>query len=129
MATRTTPDEVREIITTDLTDPQIQVWIDVANALVTANVTCGLSEATMEEIERQLTAHLISLLPTSGAGSLPVKRERLGEAEVTYVTSAFAGGGLKSTIYGQAALALDSCGGLGKMGKKAISLTAITSFD
>ena len=129
MATRTTPDEVSAVIGTTLTDEQIQVWIDVANVLVTANVTCGLSAAVLAEIERQLAAHLISLLPTAGARSLPVKSERLGEAEVTYVTSAFVGGALKSTIYGQTALALDSCGGRAKMGKKAISITAITSFE
>jgi len=129
MATRTTPTEVKQIIDTTLTDPQIQIWIDVANVIVTANVTCGLSDAVMEEIERQLSAHFISLVPDSGATGSAVKSEKLGDASVTYNVSSFDGDKLDSTIYGQTAKMLDTCGGLSNMGKKAISIKAITSFE
>lgn len=125
---RTTATEVREIITTTLTDDEIDVWIGVANTIVTANVTCGLSDAVLEEIERQLTAHFISLLPGSGSGAMPIKKEKIAEAEVTYA-DVFSGGGLNSTVYGQTALMLDTCGGLANMSKKAIKMTAITSFE
>lgn len=130
MAARTTPDEVRDIITTTLEDPAIQVWIGVANTIVTANVTCGLGATVLEEIERQLTAHFISLLPSSsGGGNMSVKSEKLGEAQVTY-SDVFAGQkGIGTTIYGQAALALDTCGGLKNLSKKAASIKSITSFE
>lgn len=129
---RTTVTEVREIITTTLTDPQVQTWIDIASAIVTANVTCGLSAATLEEIERQLTAHFISLLPSTEGGGVtpPIKKERLGEAEVTYEMGAYTSSEqLGTTVYGKTALMLDTCGGLANVGKKAISIKAITSFE
>lgn len=129
---RTTVTEVREIITTDLTDAQVTTWINIANTIVTANVTCGLSDAVLEEIERQLTAHFISLLPTSeGSGvGLPIKSEKLGDASVSYDVSMFTQGGtMGSTVYGKTALMLDTCGGLAAMGKRKISIKAITSFE
>jgi len=119
--------EVREIITTSLTDPQVQIYIDIANLLVTENVTCGLSAATLEEIERQLAAHLISLIPDSGANAMPVTKETLGDASVTYAN--IWGKGLESTSYGKTALMLDSCGGLANMSKRSVSITAVTSFE
>ena len=44
---RVTPTEVKEIITTDLTDPVIQIWIDAANVIVTDALT-----ATIQNTER-----------------------------------------------------------------------------
>jgi hypothetical protein len=125
---RTTATEVKQVITTTLTDTQIDIWIDIANKIVTATVTCGLGAATLEEIERQLTAHYIALLPGSGSGAMPVKKEKVGEAEVTYA-DVFSGKGLETTIYGKAALALDTCGGLANASKKAIYFKSITSFE
>ena len=122
MATRTTPTEVKEIYPTDMLDAAVQKYIDVANLIVTANVTCGLAAATLEEIERWITAHLIA-----STQERQTKSERLGEAEVVY--SGEYGPGLQSTTYGQTAMMLDTCGGLSSMGKKAIKMTAITSFE
>jgi len=122
MATRTTPTEVREIYPTDMTDDQIQAYINVANIIVTANITCGLSDTILEEIERWLTAHLIT-----STQERQTKSERLAEAEVVF-TGEY-GPGLQSTTYGQTAMMLDTCGGLASMGKKTLKLTAITSFE
>ena len=119
---RTTATEVKEIISTELTDPQITAYIGIANSIVTNNVTCGLSASALEEIERWLTAHLISITQER-----QVKKEKLGEAELTYAGQY--GTGLKSTSYGQMVLMLDTCGGLANLGKKAINLTAVTSFE
>ena len=118
----TTPTEVKEIYPTDMTETQIQAYINVAEVIVAANVTCGLSTTVLEEIERWLTAHLIA-----STQERQTKSERLGEAEVVY-TGEY-GPGLESTTYGQTAMMLDSCGGLAAMGKKAIKMTSITSFE
>ena len=122
MATRTTPAEVKEIYPTSMTDAAVQIYINVANIIVTANITCGLSAAILEEIERWLAAHLIA-----STQERQTKSERLAEAEVVF-TGEY-GPGLKSTTYGQTAMMLDTCGGLASMGKKALKLTAITSFE
>ena len=122
MATRTTPTEVKEIYPTDMLDAAVQIYINVANTIVTANVTCGLTDAVLEEIERWITAHLIA-----STQERQTKSERLAEAEVVF-TGEY-GPGLQATTYGQTAMMLDTCGGLASMGKKAIKMTAITSFE
>lgn len=119
---RTTVAKVKEILDTALTDPQVDNYIDIANTMVTNNVTCGLSATVLAEIERWLAAHLISITQER----LGIK-EKVGDAEITY-TGVF-GEGLKSTSYGQTVLMLDTCGGLANLGKKSISIKAITSFE
>ena len=119
---RVTATEVRVIITTSLLDTAIDAYIVIANTMVTNTVTCGLSAAVLKEIERWMTAHLISITKER----LAVKK-RLGEAEITYAN--IYGDGFKSTTYGQMVLQLDTCGGFANLGKKAISFTAITSFE
>ena len=119
---RTTPAEVKVIITTSLIDAAIESYISIASSMVTNTVTCGAAEAVLKEIERWLTAHLISI--TKERAGI---KERLGEAEITY--SGKFGEGLKSTSYGQMVLQLDTCGSFAKLGMKTISITAITSFE
>ena len=101
----------------------INPLIDVANTMVTASVTCGLGEAILTEIERWLTAHLISVTQERMAA-----KERVGDAEVEYLGKASAIG-LNSTPYGQTAMMLDTCGGLANLGKKSMYIKAITSFS
>lgn len=122
MAVRTTADKVKEISDTSLGDTAIEAYIAVASEIVTNNVTCGLTEAVLTEIERWLTAHLIASTKERQA-----HKEKLGLAEITY--NGVFGAGLKSTSYGQTVLMLDTCGALANMGKKAVSIKAITSFD
>ena len=124
---RTTVEEVREIITTSLTDAQVEIWMGIANTLVTENVACGLSAAVLTEIERQITAHLIAQVPNSGAGAEPIISEKLDDASVTYAD--IWGKGFESSSYGKTALLLDSCGGLANMGKRTAKVIAVTSFE
>ena len=119
---RVTATEVRVIITTSLLDAAIEAYIDIANSMVTNTVTCGLAAAVLKEIERWLSAHLISITQER----VGIK-ERLGEAEITYAGKF--GEGLKATSYGQMVLQLDTCGSFAKLGTKTISITAITSFE
>ena len=119
---RVTATEVKVIITTALLDPAIESYIEIANSMVTDTVTCGLAASVLKEIERWLTAHLISITQER----VGIK-ERLGEAEITYAGKF--GEGLKGTSYGQMVLQLDTCGSFAKLGTKTISITAITSFE
>ncbi len=119
---RVTAAEVREIITTALGDTAIDAYIAIANPMVTNTVTCGLAAATLKEIERWLTAHMIAI-----TNDRTTTEEKLGEATVKYVD--VYGEGFKSTSYGQMVLLLDTCGGFANLGKKAVSIKAITSFE
>jgi len=119
---RVTAEEVKAIIDTSLTDAQVEAYIDIASEIVTNNVTCGLSDEVLTEIERWLTAHLIAM-----TRSRTTKSEKVGEASVTY--AGVFGTGLNATPYGQTVQMLDTCGALANLGKKAISITAITSFE
>ena len=122
MAVRVTATEVRVIITTSLLDAAIDAYIAVANPMVTNTVTCGLSAAILKEIERWLTAHLIAITKERTAIV-----EKLGDAQITYAGTF--GEGMSSTPYGQMVLQLDTCGSFANVGKKAISIKAITSFE
>jgi len=122
MAVRVTATEVKVIITTSLADAAIESFIAIANAMVTNTVTCGLGAAVLKEIERWLTAHLISITQERMTTD-----EKLGEATVKY--AGVYGEGLKGTSYGQMVLALDTCNSFANLGKKAASIKAITSFE
>ncbi len=119
---RVTATEVKAIITTALGDTAVEAFIDIANPMVTNTVTCGLAATTLKEIERWLTAHLISITQER-----MTTEEKLGEAAVKY--AGVYGEGLKATSYGQMVLMLDTCGGFANLGKKAADIKAIPSFD
>lgn len=92
--------------------------VDVRPFLTTAYVlvqnwlgAAGLAPALLLEIERWLTAHLMSM----GDGSLT--RMKVGDTELAY-DSRKLGTGLSSTLYGQTVLALDPTGILASLGLK-----------
>lgn len=115
---RVTAADVRVIITTALSNGAIDSYITIANPMVTNTVTCGLSAAILKEIERWLTAHLISI-----THERRTTEEKLGEATVKYES------GDKAQSYWDMVLQLDTCGGFAATGKKAVKVTAITSFE
>ena len=123
---RTTATEVKEIIETELTDPTVEAYIISANLLVTAVLGSDtiLSEDHKTEIERWLTAHLISATRERQAAS-----EEAGGAKIKYEGSTSEG--LKATMYGQQVLALDITGKMAAYtgARRMASLTAVTSFD
>ena len=78
MTTRVSPADVKEIKETDLADNVVQVWINAANAIVTAAIGCiGDDEDLLTQIELFLSAHFIELLEP-GSGSR-IKREKTGK--------------------------------------------------
>jgi len=125
MTVRTNATDVKAILdNSQLTSTQIDGFITTANLFVTEILggNTVLSSDMMAEIEKYITAHFISVtIERTG------KQEKVGEAQITY--NGQWDKGLQSTSYGQIALNLDVTGALANSGKKAISFTAITSFD
>jgi hypothetical protein len=120
---RTTKDAVKEIINTSLGDPTIEAIIDSANILVTNVLSdSDLGATTLAEIERWLTAHMISI-----SWERQATDEKLGEASIKY--AGVFGEGLKSTTYGQMVLMMDTSGLMRNAGKRSASIKAIESFD
>lgn len=121
---RTDATAVNAIMDISLTDVEIDVYIAIANSIVTDNLgsLTEFSVAQLTEIERWLTAHLITITRERRG-----VREKLGEAEVDHADVFEMG--LKSTHYGQMVSMLDTSGTLAASGKKKISIKAITSFE
>ena len=121
---RTTVAEVKQIMDTALTDPQINAYISVSTSIVTDvfvnNTTLG--DVRLEEIERWLTAHLIA-----STRERQTTEEWIGDVKIKYAGTF--GEGLKSTTYGQMVLFLDSTGLIAKLSKKAVRILAIESFE
>ncbi|MEE9356491.1 MAG: DUF4054 domain-containing protein [Methylococcaceae bacterium] len=117
-------DEVKEIIDTSLSDDVIGAYIQAANLTITKLLgsSTALSDDQKKEIERWFTAHLMACTREQQA-----KAEKAGEASITYQGKT--GEGIKSTHYGQMCLVLDTTGILAaSLGKRKISITAVTSF-
>jgi len=100
---RVIPEEVKAIIDTDLTDTQIQIWIDAANTIVTANAECiGGDEDLLTQIELFLSAHNVGMLDSDVRNE--IKKEGLKGFETEYMKSVAVSEELiNSTVYGQQA--------------------------
>ena len=103
----------------ELSDPIVESYISGAEAFVNENLgSTNLTEATLKEIERWLTAHLIAI-----SRERQSKKESAGKASIEYAGDW--GEGLKMTSFGQTAIALDSTGTLSNLSGKSITFYAI----
>ena len=120
MANRVTATEVKAIMDgVTLADSVIDSYITGANIVVTDNLgISGLSIGMLKEIERWLSAHLVAITRERQA-----KKEGAGGASIEYTGEW--GSGLKSTSYGQMALALDSTGVLAGLEGKSAGMYAV----
>jgi hypothetical protein len=121
--TRVTPAEVKTIMDgCVLTDPDIKVYIEAANELVTSlldsDSSITLSDERLKEIERWLTAYMISI-----SRHRQTTEEKLGDASAVF--AGVYGEGLKANSYGQMVLILDTSGVFGNLGKRKMSLYAV----
>lgn len=121
---RTTADEVKQIIDTDLSDTIIEGYISGATEVVTyvlgSDTTMSVELKT--EIERWLTAHMIA----------STREQQLSEAKAGPASAKFQGKtgmGLDATLYGQQVKAMDTTGKFATLGGKRASIKAITSFE
>ena len=108
MAARVTATAVKEVVQTNIDDDVITSnHIDTANLLVTEHLAAsGLSDALLAKIELYLAAHYVALTEEGGG----LTRSKLGDADESFAN--IYDQGLRSTRFGQAALALDSTGTL-----------------
>jgi len=123
---RTTPDEVKQIIDTDLADTVIDAYISGATEVVTnvLGTDTTLSDELKRNIEMWLAAHFL-------ASTREQQLQKAGGGPgigVTYQGKTAMG--LNATLYGQQCIALDTTGKMmAAMSKQRVSLTAVTSFD
>lgn len=125
MANRTTAPKVRVIMPdTEYDNERIEAYIEIASSMVDdVAAVGGVSADRLTEMERWLTAHLISV-----TGERRVVEEEIGNDTAVKFADVF-GPGLQSTDYGQMTSQLDPTGTLAAYGKKKIDITAITSFQ
>lgn len=118
--------DVREVIDTDLTDAQINRFINQAYfrtiPLASKLGACGGSDV-LAEIQALLAAHFISITRERQVHSESVE----GGASVTFEGNT--GEGLRATTYGQAALDLDCSGLLAKAGLKKATMRVYSHAD
>jgi len=123
---RVTATEVKEIMSGCTTsDAIVTVFITAATEVVD-KVFSGdtvLGDTLLKEVERWLTAHMISCTPYFRATT----DEKLGDASVKYAGKFTTG--LDSTSYGQMVLTLDITGKMANLGKRSATMYAIPSFD
>ena len=122
MTVRATATEVKQILgDTTLSTTVIDSYIKGANALINQVLGTEVTDL-LTEIERWFAAHMIASTRERMA-----KTEKAGTAEIEYLGTYE--GGLDSTPYGQMVKMLDTTGRMAMLGKRPVSITAITSFD
>lgn len=118
---RVTVAEVEDLIATDLTDNQVNAFINTANNVVDNNLADkSLSAETLKYIEMWLSAHFLAMRDRV------VESERVdGEYVIKYAGDH--GMNFAYTQYGQQALLLDSSGTLAQLneGGKRVTFEAV----
>lgn len=119
MAIIATVDQLREIWETPQDDLQLKAWLEMAVELVEERLaTAGLSPVRMKFIALNLAAHFGSAITPS------TSRERVGREYEMERTGKF-GELLKSTVYGQNVLTLDTSGYMASTGQKRLSVRLV----
>ena len=120
---RVTPAEVKLIVPTELSDPVVQIWIDSANTIVTANSECiGGDEDLLTQVELYLSAHLVAMLDPALRGF--VTKEGPPGFETTYSNPMTIKNNIDGTPYGTTANMLSN-GCLASTSDRSISLCAL----
>ncbi|MFP4019432.1 MAG: hypothetical protein ACLFUH_09305 [Bacteroidales bacterium] len=119
METRTTVEEVKNILDTDLDDAIIEDYIETANLQVTDTIgDKGLGEDRLRQIEKYLAAHFVVVTRERQA-----EMEEIDNARIRYAGTF--GKYLEMSSYGQQVLILDTTGNLASSGKRIAGLWSI----
>lgn len=114
---RVTASEVKKNFDTDLSDGEIDAWVNTATELVDeiAAADSSIGSTRLEQIELALTRHFAS------AQDPRLESYNVGGSSGSYQGET--GMHINSTVYGQQAAALDPTGTLSGMGKPTPSVT------
>lgn len=116
---RTTVENVRAVMDTDLDDDDLLFSIRIANAMTDAVIGTAITDETiLEAIETFLAAHFAVHKDPQ------VRSEKLGSGSVQYVWPKV-GQGLLSSQYGQSAMDMDYSGKLKNLGKSPAYIKAV----
>lgn len=114
-------DSVQEVFNTNLTDAQVNAFINMAHRFVDANLLDeGLAAGTLVDIELMLSCHFCAL------NDPRMKSENVA-GEWSFSVQGVTGISLDATFYGQQAKLLDPTGKLDELGSnlKQASITAL----
>ena len=114
---RTSAIEIKKIIETDISDMDIQSYIDSATAFIDGTIADKLHDTLLTQIEKWLTAHLMA-----STREQMVKTGKGGTASATFYGYG-EGKGLEHTPYGQQAVSLDFTGTLKRISEGKAKLT------
>lgn len=117
-----TNNAVRLIIDTDLQGPDVDAFIDDADAM-TARCLSGQPDGVVRTINKWVAAHLIYSSGRGGDGQ-GLTSQRLGDASESYQRGQL-GMGLSASYYGQQALALDPTGCLATLHLRRAGFTVL----
>jgi hypothetical protein len=120
---RVTPEEVKVIVSTTLSDAVLQVWIDAASAIVTTKAACiGGDESLLKQIELYLSAHFIQ---SSNPKNKGIKtKTKVDVIETTFSSLASISDSIDNTVFGTLANQLaGDC-----LSKDSVSNRAIVEF-
>lgn len=116
---RTNTIQVKQIIDTALTDPEIDDIISFSNRMTTTILaSASLTSAELKDIETYLTAHIIAITKER-----QTKEERVGDVWIKYYDHPT--GWLEQTTFGQTVMVMDTSGLFQKQAKKRASFKAI----
>ena len=117
----TEPDDVREILDTDLTDPRLANFINMAYVIVK---DLGVTDA---EVLRMMELLLAAHFTTTYEGVLKSQSVGGGEWSVSYAT--IVGEGLAASPYGQQAIAIDPTRKLQSMALKRAAFHVTSAYE
>lgn len=120
MPTLPTASDVIALTETGLSAAVVTTLIDDA-ALVAGDCITGYADDRQTAIIKWLAAHMVA---STDAGGGTLTSDKLGDASQSYARATM-GDGLRGTIYGQQALALDTNGCLTTRGKGRASVEII----
>ena len=121
---RVTATEVKEIISTNVSDSDVGACIAAATLIIDNNLANqDMGASLLKEIERWLAAHLLAMSRDPRERNI-----RVGEAEVRFQSDDF-GKGLEATTYGQVVLSMDTSGKLKNLDKPKALFTVYGEVD
>lgn len=114
--------DVRLIYSGSASDAQVQAAINDAGVMAAKCLAKIEDVVTKDAVQKYLAAHLLTVIDSSGAGV--ATSSSLGDASDSYASGSL-GKGLRSSAYGQMAIALDPNDCISKIGNPRATLQRV----